>query len=62
MVVEAAAASTIGAGCCQELEARGSFASQRVLCTARFLQYQSKILSWAVEGHRVDSALVVGLF
>ena len=50
------------AGCYQELEARGSFASQQVLCAVHFLQCQSKMLSWAAEGHRVDSALVVGLF
>ena len=61
-MVEAAAASAIRAGCYQELEARGLFVSQRVLCAARFHQCQSKTLSWAVEGHRVDSTLVVGLF
>lgn len=61
-MVEAAEVSAIRAGCCQESEARGSFASQQVLYAARFLQCQSKMLSWAAEGHRVDSALVVGLF
>lgn len=60
--VEAAVASAIRAGCYQELEARGSSASQLVLCAVRFLQCQSKMLSWAAEGHRVGSELVVGLF
>ena len=50
------------AGCYQELEARGSFAFQQVLCAVRSLQCQSKTPSWAVEAPHVGSALAVELF
>lgn len=61
LVEEVAAASATQAGCYQELGARGSFASQQVLCVVRFLQCRSKMPSWTAEEPRVDSALVVGL-
>lgn len=61
-VVEVAAAWATREGCYQELEARGSFASQQVLCAVHFLQYQSKTPSWAVEAPHVGSALAAELF
>lgn len=61
-VVEVAAAWAIRAGCYQELEARGSFAFQQVLCAVHFLQCQSKTPSWVVEAPHVGSALAVELF
>jgi hypothetical protein len=62
LAVEVAAASATRAGCYQELEARGSFVSQQVLCAVHFLQCRSKTPSWAVEAPHVGSALVVELF
>lgn len=62
MAVEEAAALVIRAGCSQELEARGWFASQQVLYAAHFHLCQSRMPSWAAEAPHVGSALAVELF
>lgn len=62
LAVEAAAASVTRVGCYQELEARGSSASQQVLCAVRFLRCRSKTPFWAAEALHVGPALAVELF